>query len=597
MKKRNMVIAALCILLCCITLLGIFHNYYTWSAETFDKLMYENQKAYTSSQRAEIIAKVENVKTTLQTVAAVFEKCSSEEEIDKLDSALGSMGEKEGIQAEGLAYYSFRDIDIKNIPEEEQTLVRQLQEGDTVISNIYISADETSVYGIAIPVRLNAEYVGFVRGMIYSESLLKSNQSGFLNDETGCFLIHKNGDNALAKENTENTNMFEILKKICGDPEKIDWLQKELEDGDGVAVIQIMKEGQPLFISGCSLPYNDWAVLNTISSDKINIYINDIVQRGRMAALLVIFVTSVIMLFIFVLYYWKNREQRFEQKRAALIANFSDTALCEYDIKNDMLKCTSNITKMLMIPDIMIERFSTYIFQSHLVYCDDIKIVREILKWAPGDGRVEEYELRLKNNEGNYIWYAIHVTALYEKENKQKSIIMKITDIAQTKAEVSGLVKKAEADVLTQLLNREAFKGKVEKCLDETGGYLFLLDLDNFKQVNDSYGHQAGDEILKMTAECMRNCFRAGDYLGRYGGDEFLAFMPGNVAEDSVEERAQTLLAMIENLKFKDMPGLVLSCSIGVARYDGDGFEALVKKADKVMYRAKESGRDTWVLK
>ncbi|MDO4276805.1 MAG: GGDEF domain-containing protein [Eubacteriales bacterium] len=594
MKKKKMVLAALCILICCITLLGVFHNYSTWSAETFNKLMYENQKAYTSSRKSEIIAKIESVKTTLRTVAAVFEQCSSEDEIEKLDSALNNISENEDIQAEGVVYYSFRDINIDRIPKEEKVLIEQLQKGESVISDIYMSEDDhTSFYGIAIPVQVNGVYTGFVRGMIYSDTLLKSSQSGFLNDETGGYLIHKNGSNALVRENTGTTNLYESLKKISEEPEKIDWLKKQIEEGEDVAVVQVMADGQPLFISGCSLPFNDWAVLNTISSKKINIYINDIVHRGRLATLLVILVTSVIMLFIFVLYYWKNREQRFEQKRAALIANFSDTALCEYDLEKDTLKCTSNITKMLLIPDIIIERFSYYIFHSELVYHDDKGTITKMLESAPGDGKVEVYELRLKSYEGDYRWYAVHVTALYEKENKQKSAIMKITDIAQAKEEVRGLVKKAEADVLTNLLNREAFKAKVEKQLDK-GGYLFLLDLDNFKQVNDSYGHQAGDEILKMTAECMKNCFRAGDYLGRYGGDEFLVFMPGNTVEESVKNRAQALLNMIENLSFKNMPELRLSCSIGVASYDGGGFEALLKKADKVMYLAKESGRDAW---
>ncbi len=600
MKKRNIIIIILCAAVCCIALLKIFRGYYTWSEETFNELMYENQDAYARSQRAEVVAKVNDVMTSLKTIAAVLEACSSEEEIEKVAPSISAMSEDKDVRAKSVAYYSFSQLDENGMRQEEKELISRLSHGEAVISNVYKSeGDNNTYYGIAEPVLLNGEYVGFVRGLIDSETLLYSSQRGFLRDETESYLIHENGDNALTDyiDKDQGINVYDRLEKSCDEPEKIETLKQDMEDGEDVVVVQTTADGRPWFISCSRLPYNDWVIVSSTASDKIDKYINEMARGGQSSIITVLYVIVTMLLLFLLLFYWANKDQRFEQKRAALIANFSDTVLCDYDIKKDKIKCTSNICKMLFMPGPSVDKFKNYIKENDFIYPDDQDRVREILADIPRENEVKVSELRIKNCDGEYNWYAVHTTALYIKGKMQNRLIMKITDITESKSELLGLVRKTQKDVLTGLLNKEAFRQKVEKRLESgKGGYLFMMDLDNFKQINDRCGHQTGDEILKMAAESMKKCFRSEDYVGRYGGDEFFAFMPGSDARKAAMGRAEALVEMIAVIRTKEEWGLSLSCSVGVAEYSGGEYEELLERADKAMYRAKESGRNSWII-
>lgn len=584
----------------CVLLLAIFRGYYTWTEETFNRLMYENQGAYTQSQREEVVARVEDVRTSLKTITAILEQCGSEEEMSQFDVVMKAMGERSDIQPEGVQYFSFKAINTDIMRKADQQVIAQLKAGEPVVSNVYQSkTDEKAYYGIAEPVFLGGEYVGFVRGIIKPDTLLYSNQSGFLRDETESYVIHANGNNVLMDymEADDIVNLYESMKESCDEPEKIDALKEAMMSGKKLDVVQTTSKGETWFISCAALPYNDWLIFNTTYSDDVNSYIDSMAAEGRRMVVIVIIMTAVVIGLLLLLYYQNNKEQRYEQKRAVQIANFSDTVLCEYDLKKDKISCTSNITKMLAVEDVMLEDFHKYIKERELVYPEDKELLYTALSDIPADTETKEYEIRLKSSEQEYRWYAVHVIALYMKKRIPGQLILKVTDITESKKEVLGLLKKNEQDVLTGLLNREAFCKKVQKCLEEEKrGYLLVVDLDHFKQVNDRYGHQTGDELLKMTAECMRRCFRSEDYLGRFGGDEFLAFMAGAAAKEAAAGRAELLVKLISEIRIEQQPDLKISCSIGVAQYTGGSYKAFMEKADKAMYTAKENGRNSWIL-
>lgn len=600
MKKRNIGLTICCIVVCCIALLAIFRGYYVWAEDILDQLMYDNQKAYAQSQRNEVIAKVGDVSSTLKTMAAVLEECASEEEMSKFDSVMETMGESEDIQAEGVRYFSFRDLNIDVMSDGDKAVLRRLQSGESVISDIYTSsADRKTYYGIAEPVYLNGECIGFVRGLIDSTTLLYSSQVGLFREEAESYLMHVNGDNAFQDNSDEGEviNMYDSLKKICDEPEVIDELAQKMKDGNEIEVVQTTFQGTTVLISCISLPYNDWIILNSVCSEKLNQYIADMAIRGRNTILFIICSASFVIILLVVVYYFNNREHRFEQKRAMLLANFSDTVLCEYDIKKDRMSCSSNITKMLSVTDTLVENFSSFIVKAESVHPDDMEVLKEMLSVIPEEGEVLEYELRLKNCKEEFNWYDIHVTALSVKGKQQERLILKINDITDSKKKELGLVQRAESDGLTGLLNRETFKDKVEQRLTvDKGGYLFLLDLDDFKEINDTYGHQCGDEILRMTAKCLRKSFRGEDYTGRYGGDEFLVFMPAPASIEAVRERAMILTGAVSSLQLENNGNIKLTCSVGVAKYEGGTYADLLKKADEAMYKAKEAGKNSWVL-
>lgn len=157
------------------------------------------------------------------------------------------------------------------------------------------------------------------------------------------------------------------------------------------------------------------------------------------------------------------------------------------------------------------------------------------------------------------------------------------------------LVLKAQQDSLTGLLNHASMRRGIGTLLKEESGVhiLMILDLDHFKQINDTYGHQAGDRVLELVAGRLRSIFRSSDLIGRIGGDEFMVFMRSIGDEEMGMDRAKQLCAAVHEIKLEEWPDLKVGCSIGVALVpaDGDTYDKLYHMADVALYHAKRAGR------
>ncbi|MFP3981831.1 MAG: GGDEF domain-containing protein [Desulfobacterales bacterium] len=153
--------------------------------------------------------------------------------------------------------------------------------------------------------------------------------------------------------------------------------------------------------------------------------------------------------------------------------------------------------------------------------------------------------------------------------------------------ELTGLYNRRE---IFQILSRE-------KSLSHRGGLPFslcILDLDDFKSVNDTYGHQAGDCVLKEFARTLKENIRSEDYAGRYGGEEFIVIFVNYNLKENHTPSAQRLLAAIRNLRFPDISNtLRITASIGVAAYrPEESIDSLLARADQALYEAKLAGKN-----
>ena len=155
-----------------------------------------------------------------------------------------------------------------------------------------------------------------------------------------------------------------------------------------------------------------------------------------------------------------------------------------------------------------------------------------------------------------------------------------------------GLV--ARTDSLTACLNRGAFASKVTETLEARGtGALLMIDADNFKTINDLYGHEAGDEALTIIARSIRAVVRPGDLVGRMGGEEFAVFLPG-VDQTTAEAVAERIRRSVNLAIFTpDGRQRTLSVSFGGVAFDRPAtFSELFRIADQRLYGAKQSGRN-----
>ncbi len=166
-------------------------------------------------------------------------------------------------------------------------------------------------------------------------------------------------------------------------------------------------------------------------------------------------------------------------------------------------------------------------------------------------------------------------------------------EAARAKAQ---LEMQARTDSLTQLGNRRHFIHQAEQAIARTARHqhplsLVVLDLDHFKQINDTYGHIKGDEVLAGAASSLKEPMREIDLVGRMGGEEFALLLEGTSLEDACV-LCERLLGHIRGLEFPDAPKLHVTASMGVVQWQDGGFDALYTQADAAMYEAKHRGRD-----
>ena len=218
------------------------------------------------------------------------------------------------------------------------------------------------------------------------------------------------------------------------------------------------------------------------------------------------------------------------------------------------------------------------------------------------DGEPLEVEYRLLGSEGEELWVLDRMHPEPRGEDGSLLVSGVVADISERKrVEAEAREKLAHAalhDSLTGLANRASFLEHLELGLrratrNGTGIALLFIDLDNFKQVNDSFGHAVGDDLLKAVGSRLHAAVRANDVVARQGGDEFLILLSdiGNPASEVVASKIQ--LALREPFVVDEIE-LQVSASIGIGLYpvDGADAEALLKHADTAMYSVKETGRD-----
>jgi diguanylate cyclase (GGDEF)-like protein len=157
----------------------------------------------------------------------------------------------------------------------------------------------------------------------------------------------------------------------------------------------------------------------------------------------------------------------------------------------------------------------------------------------------------------------------------------------------------ANTDPLTDLFNRRRFETFLEKEFDKTVRYktpisCLMIDIDNFKKINDEYGHQIGDSVLQEMANIVKTTFREIDIIARWGGEEFIVLMPHTKTEGA-KMSASRLIQIIANHRFSKIPDRKITISIGVASAPSpsiDSEESLINASDIAMYEAKKKGRD-----
>lgn len=270
-----------------------------------------------------------------------------------------------------------------------------------------------------------------------------------------------------------------------------------------------------------------------------------------------------------------NKKLKIQIKRNEVLSRLSNEYLYEYDVKGDSLK----------------------LLEGHEEAFRDSRQVREAMDMLRNaildnklDGNLHGLELPLLAGERG-IFRGVS-SNVYNTKGELEIIIGKLINISQEVKEKEKLREQAQIDGLTSLYNSGTTRELINQELKGKDGArqdaLLIMDCDNFKAINDSYGHLAGDRVLESIGKALRETFRKTDIIGRIGGDELCVYMKDIDSPDIALQKIQQLQELIKN----DNGEYPITVSIGLAYVEDEtSYKDIFTKADKALYRAKKKGK------
>lgn len=286
---------------------------------------------------------------------------------------------------------------------------------------------------------------------------------------------------------------------------------------------------------------------------------------------------------VFVSLEWNRKihaaRKALENERYEQLSALSNEFLYEYDVKQGCFKLT--------------EQTAGFLGCSKVVKQSDLKeSEKDVFQYMTSAEKVSgEHECILP--DGRKRWLKFVSKMISDAHDKPWYAVGKIVDIQQEREIRNQLQFKAERDSMTNVYNSATSRRLMKETIDEKkSGAMIIMDVDYFKQVNDSMGHYTGDQVLCEIAGILLKSFRPDDIVGRLGGDEFVVFMNSVDDQKKVRERCEEVLKVVGDITQR-LHGRTITMSIGAAMVrEGDQYDALYRRTDEALYEVKKRGRN-----
>jgi diguanylate cyclase (GGDEF)-like protein/PAS domain S-box-containing protein len=285
------------------------------------------------------------------------------------------------------------------------------------------------------------------------------------------------------------------------------------------------------------------------------------------------------------------------QQRYELATKGSSAGIWDWDIATNTVYFSPKFLELLCLEEN--ELGNNWDLFSERLHEDDQEVFAKQLESHIKDPFIQfNLELRIYTSKHQGLWFNIVGEAIRDEHGEATRMVGSLTDITDKKQSQQVIWHQANFDALTQLPNRNMFSDRLNqeivKCKRNGNRFaLLFIDLDHFKEVNDTMGHAAGDLLLVEVAERLRLILRETDTVGRIGGDEFTALITDIKTNEDVEQIAEKLLETIELPFYVNNESIFISASIGITLFPehSDKFDELLKFADQAMYLSKSEGR------
>ena len=353
------------------------------------------------------------------------------------------------------------------------------------------------------------------------------------------------------------------------------------------------------------LGINKWNIISVVPYSyithqhfKINLIV--FVLLGEM-----VFTIGVFVLLIFVLFR-KGKLIEKDNERLTLVTSQSQVMIFEYDIQKQLITFSGE-SRFIIGSDrktFPIDYFRREYYKR--IHPEDSAVMEQVKHLIEDDCEEFSAEIRYMSFSDEYIW--IHLTGRMIQEDENKKFIGSVRNVNDQVIYEQKLKSLAENDNLTGLLNKVEMEARAkqffEECDENMRSALFIIDLDNFKNVNDTLGHMTGDMAIEDAAKKISLIFTERDYISRFGGDEFCILLrfkedtEKSVVKKIIKDKAKNLCKFLCEDYFDDKNTVSVSASVGISLYPehGKDYETLFKNADAALYEVKQGGKNGYKI-
>lgn len=345
----------------------------------------------------------------------------------------------------------------------------------------------------------------------------------------------------------------------------------------------------------------DWYLVATIPDQQDGVRQQVISSNSR--KLLVI---AIVLLLAIIVYFIRMgfaiRWLRRERNRYRMLQQCDCAVSFELSFKPHVLKFHGDIKSIIGTDQGTLRGEAVYDVYDW-IHEDDISLRGRLHQFFDSDQENFSTELRIRNIKGSYGWFRI--VGIMKKDSftgKNKWFVGKIMNVDEQVQEEKDLMKRAENDLLTGVLNKKTMEKRISLMLKQRGNryvIFYMVDLDNFKNVNDKLGHIYGDQAIVETAQALNKVFSDQDCIGRLGGDEFAVCVAYQAFDeqtlrDFIAKKAEKICQANRRTYTDGASEVSISSSVGIcyAPDMGEDFEELYTKADAALYYSKEHGKN-----
>lgn len=598
MKKKKsrtryrLFILSLCCLLFILSVVSVFILYQHRLTKNFQTVLTNGLEENTKGHRHRAELVLANLRELLDTMHQTLDPSES----DPHSAAWELTLENNCIRIDYLEFRQLPDLSSPELPDMEKKIFQKLMNGEEAVTDLGTSpfTESSSSFTLLHPVFQEERLSGALRAQV-DVSLLTEEKGDSVSFFQKDYVILTKSDGSMVYADTpypNSQNFFSSALENGIDSDEIQEVQKGFEETDS-GTVSFHGKGNQYYMSWASLSFNDWRIVRFARSPDVILQTTTFVRGTILTGICLIALTAVFCIVLIQFLLRQKRQLMTQQRRYDALAQFNDTLLFEFDVPSDRMTFTPNALARLDLDPSCLEGVPMEYYIKQLLHPDDRESIHQTI--PPSGillGKTYYLELRLRCRSGEFRWFGCQFKSIENRGERASRVVGKLADISDQRGREQVLKQAALTDTLTGIYNRAAETVINNLLQKEPKGLFFMIDLDDFKTVNDTYGHAAGDALLISIAQTLKEVFRPEDIIARIGGDEFVVFISGIHDRQTAESKAAVIQNRMEQLC---IPGSThsVSASIGVAGapQGGSTFDELTRAADQAMYAIKQDGK------